>query len=180
MPGSLWISSDLGPLPSASSKKTLSFRCNLNFLPRVKLFVSGQTTTGTSPPLGTSASSLSPGSSSAGVGPGAISPNGSAAPGPGSTASGTSCCENGRPIMTDPVSGQTVCSCQYDPSRLTLSYPRLSTSGVGVYGTPYPSTDQNPYPSIGVDSSAFYSPLVINSKLDEELQFVANLACFED
>jgi hypothetical protein len=63
--------------------------------------------------------------------------------------------------MTDPVSGQTVCSCQYDSARLALSsYPRLSTSGVGVYGTPYPSTDQNPYPSIGVDSSAFYSPLV--------------------
>lgn len=125
-----------------------------------QLLVAGQATTGTSPPLGTSASSLSPGSSSAGVAPGAVSPNGSAAPGPGSTASGTSCCENGRPIMTDPVSGQTVCSCQYDSARLTLSYPRLSTSGVGVYGTPYPSTDQNPYPSIGVDSSAFYSPLV--------------------
>lgn len=125
-----------------------------------QLLVAGQATTGTSPPLGTSASSLSPGSSNAGVAPGAVSPNGSAAPGPGSTASGTSCCENGRPIMTDPVSGQTVCSCQYDSARLTLSYPRLSTSGVGVYGTPYPSTDQNPYPSIGVDSSAFYSPLV--------------------
>lgn len=64
--------------------------------------------------------------------------------------------------MTDPVSGQTVCSCQYDSARLAAlsSYPRLSSSGVGVYGTPYPSTDQNPYPSIGVDSSAFYSPLV--------------------
>ncbi|EEB19216.1 hypothetical protein Phum_PHUM562220 [Pediculus humanus corporis] len=130
------------------------------------LFVSGQTTTGTSPPLGTSVSSLSPGSSSAGVAPGAISPNGStaaaaAAPGPGSTASGTSCCENGKPTITDPVSGQTVCSCQYDSARLTLSYPRLPTSGVGVYGAPYPSTDQNPYPSIGVDSSAFYSPLFV-------------------
>lgn len=71
-------------------------------------------------------------------------------------------CENGRPIMTDPVSGQTVCSCQYDSARLALSgySARLPTAGVSVYGTPYPSTDQNPYPSIGVDSSAFYSPLV--------------------
>ncbi|XP_012157252.1 homeobox protein caupolican [Ceratitis capitata] len=78
------------------------------------------------------------------------------------------CCENGRPIMTDPVSGQTVCSCQYDSARLALSsYTRMpgasaSTGvgvGVGVYGTPYPSNEQNPYPSIGVDSSAFYSPL---------------------
>ncbi|XP_054735790.1 LOW QUALITY PROTEIN: homeobox protein araucan [Anastrepha obliqua] len=73
---------------------------------------------------------------------------------------GGSCCENGRPIMTDPVSGQTVCSCQYDSARLALSsYSRLPAASVGVYGTPYPSTDQNPYQSIGVDSSAFYSPL---------------------
>lgn len=78
----------------------------------------------------------------------------------GATGNSTStCCENGRPIMTDPVSGQTVCSCQYDSARLALSgYSRLPSAS--VYGTPYPSTDQNPYPSIGVDSSAFYSPLV--------------------
>lgn len=70
----------------------------------------------------------------------------------------STCCENGRPIMNDPVSGQTICSCQYDSARLALSsYSRLPSAG--VYGTPYPSTDQNPYPSIGVDSSAFYSPL---------------------
>ncbi|XP_075163635.1 homeobox protein caupolican-like [Haematobia irritans] len=70
------------------------------------------------------------------------------------------CCENGRPIMTDPVSGQTVCSCQYDSARLALSsYSRMPAAGVGVYGTAYPSTEQNPYPSIGVDSSAFYTPL---------------------
>lgn len=68
----------------------------------------------------------------------------------------TACCENGRPVLTDPVSGQTVCSCQYDSARLALSGYRSA----GVYGSPYPSTDQNPYPSIGVDSSAFYSPLV--------------------
>lgn len=66
------------------------------------------------------------------------------------------CCENGRPIMTDPVSGQTVCSCQYDSARLALS----ASYSRGVYGTAYPSNDQNPYPSIGMDSSAFYSPLV--------------------
>lgn len=78
---------------------------------------------------------------------------------------GSSCCENGRPIMTDPVSGQTVCSCQYDSARLALSsYSRLPAASVGVYGSPYPSTDQNPYQSIGVDSSAFYSPLVSESQ----------------
>ena len=58
-------------------------------------------------------------------------------------------------MLSDPVSGQTVCSCQYDTARIALSsYPRPPA----VYGTHYPSTDQNPYPSI--DSSAFYSPLV--------------------
>ncbi|KAM7356694.1 araucan isoform 1-T2 [Cochliomyia hominivorax] len=78
----------------------------------------------------------------------------------GSAGGSGSCCENGRPIMTDPVSGQTVCSCQYDSARLALSsYSRLPAASVGVYGTPYPSTEQNPYQSIGVDSSAFYSPL---------------------
>lgn len=76
---------------------------------------------------------------------------------------GGSCCENGRPIITDPVSGQTVCSCQYDPTRLAIGgYSRMAlpSAGVGVYGGPYPSNDQNPYPSIGVDNSAFYAPLV--------------------
>jgi len=74
-----------------------------------------------------------------------------------------SCCENGRPIITDPVSGQTVCSCQYDPARLAIGgYSRMAlpSGGVGVYGGPYPSNEQNPYPSIGVDNSAFYAPLV--------------------
>lgn len=117
----------------------------------LQLLVAGQGSTGASPPL------ISPGSST--VAPGGVSPNSNSAPAGGSTGSGTSCCDTGRPLITDPVSGQTVCSCQYDSARLALSsYPRLSAPG--VYGAPYPSTDQNPYPSIGVDSSAFYSPLV--------------------
>ncbi|XP_069701194.1 homeobox protein araucan isoform X2 [Periplaneta americana] len=128
-----------------------------------QLLVAGQPTTATSPPLGAGAGSVGSGGGGGGVTAGAVSPgSGGGATGNGAPppSSATSCCENGRPIMTDPVSGQTVCSCQYDSARLALSsYPRLSTSGVGVYGTPYPSTDQNPYPSIGVDSSAFYSPL---------------------
>lgn len=126
------------------------------------------------------ASQLLVGSSAAGVGGAATSPGGGSSsaaplspggsavaggalsPGAGSHAStpAAPCCDTPRPIITDPVSGQTVCSCQYDGARLALSsYPRLSSAAVGVYGTPYPSTDQNPYPSIGVDSSAFYSPL---------------------
>ncbi|GAB0092180.1 homeobox protein caupolican-like [Sergentomyia squamirostris] len=130
----------------------------------------GQTTGTTGAPTGaaqspisaTNAPSLSPVGSATGAGPGALSPGSlsqTSTNAPAASASST-CCENGRPIMTDPVSGQTVCSCQYDSARLALSsYSRLPAAGVGVYGTPYPSTDQNPYPSIGVDSSAFYSPL---------------------
>ncbi|XP_074032635.1 homeobox protein caupolican isoform X1 [Leptinotarsa decemlineata] len=112
-----------------------------------ELLVSGQPTTnsGSSPVSG----SLSPGGS-AGL-PGALSPGGTSSTGP------TQCCESGRPLVTDPVTGQSVCSCQYDSARLAaLQYRNAS---VGMYGTPYPSTDQNPYPSIGVESSAFYSPL---------------------
>ncbi|XP_072394048.1 homeobox protein caupolican isoform X1 [Diabrotica undecimpunctata] len=114
-----------------------------------ELLVSGQPTTnsGSSPVSG--GGSLSPGGS-AGI-PGALSPGGTSSTGP------TQCCESGRPLVTDPVTGQSVCSCQYDSARLAaLQYRNAS---VGVYGTPYPSTDQNPYPSIGVESSAFYSPL---------------------
>jgi len=87
------------------------------------------------------------------------------------------CCETGRPIVTDPVTGQTVCSCQYDrlaqglvygPAAAAAAAARLQavTAGVvpsglhGVYGTAYPSSDQNPYPSLGMDSTAFYSSLV--------------------
>ncbi|KMQ85538.1 homeobox protein caupolican-like protein [Lasius niger] len=69
-------------------------------------------------------------------------------------------------MMTDPVTGQTVCSCQYDSAaRLALgTYPRLGpTAGsYSSYPTPTPSTtDQGPYPSIGMDSSAFYPPLQV-------------------
>ncbi|XP_055323038.1 homeobox protein araucan-like isoform X3 [Sitodiplosis mosellana] len=105
--------------------------------------------------------SISPGCGSAtGVPSGAISPGAQSQNSNAAAAPMQSCCENGRPIMTDPVSGQTVCSCQYDSARLALSgYSRIPSAGVSVYGAPYPSTDQNPYPSIGVDSSAFYSPL---------------------
>lgn len=79
--------------------------------------------------------------------------------------------------MTDPVTGQTVCSCQYDrlqglvygPAAAAAAAARLAAvssavTGVtglhGVYSAAYPSSDQNPYPSLGMDSTAFYSSLV--------------------
>lgn len=128
----------------------------------------GQTTTSSaqSPISATNAPSLSPsGGSGTGVPSGALSPGAMSQTSTNNApAAATSCCENGRPMITDPVSGQTVCSCQYDSARIALSgYSRIPTAS--VYGTPYPSTDQNPYPSIGVDSSAFYSPLVSKSQL---------------
>jgi len=68
--------------------------------------------------------------------------------------------------MTDPVTGQTVCSCQYDSAaRLALgAYPRLTPTATtySSYPTPTPSsTDQGPYPSIGMDSSALLLLLLL-------------------
>lgn len=118
-------------------------------------------------PNETSGLPLSPsGSSGTGVATGALSPGSASQTSTNAGPQTNPCCENGRPMIADPVTGQTVCSCQYDSARLALSasYSRIPASSVGVYGTPYPSNDQNPYPSIGMDSSAFYSPLVsINS-----------------
>ncbi|XP_065214831.1 homeobox protein caupolican-like isoform X2 [Planococcus citri] len=104
---------------------------------------------GLSPPAGAGG----PGSTTGSTG-GEVSP----CYGSNNSGSGSGCCENGRPLVSDPVTGQPVCSCQYDSARLAAlsTYPRLTTTA-GVYGTPYPSTDQNPYPSI--DSSPFYSTL---------------------
>ncbi|XP_046413869.1 homeobox protein araucan isoform X2 [Neodiprion virginianus] len=135
-----------------------------------ELLVSGgQPTTATSPAM-SSGGALSPGALSpsstatttTGAGPGTT--GGATTPVGGSTGTSTGCCENGRPMMTDPVTGQTVCSCQYDSAaRLALgAYPRLAPTATSYssYPTPTPSTtDQGPYPSIGMDSSAFYSPL---------------------
>ena len=93
----------------------------------------------------------SPSSPSGNAMSGSTSPNGVPTSPPG-----TSCCEGGRPLVTDPVTGQSVCSCQYDPARLTLSsYPRLTPYPPAPYAPP---TEQNPYPTL--ESSAFYSPLV--------------------
>lgn len=67
-----------------------------------------------------------------------------------------SCCENGRPIMADPHTGQTICSCQYNPA--LLGYSRLAGLPEGVYGSPaYTAQGLVPFASEG---SAFYSPLV--------------------
>jgi hypothetical protein len=81
------------------------------------------------------------------------------------------------------VTGQTVCSCQYErlqalqnglaagygpaaaAAAARLAAVSSAVTGVtglhGVYSAAYPSSDQNPYPSLGMDSTtAFYSSLV--------------------
>lgn len=131
---------------NARSSRYINFIKLINFLfPQVLT-----SSEGLSPPTGASG----PGSNSGSVG-GRLSP----CYGSNNSGSGSGCCENGRPLVSDPVTGQPVCSCQYDSARLAAlsTYPRLTTTA-GVYGTPYPSTDQNPYPSI--DSSPFYPTLV--------------------
>lgn len=66
------------------------------------------------------------------------------------------CCENGRPILTDPHTGQTICSCQYST---LLSYSRVPGIPEGVYG-PGPYGPNQGYIPLGSEGSAFYSPLV--------------------
>ncbi len=72
----------------------------------------------------------------------------------------TSCCETGRPIMTDPTTGQTVCSCQYSSATSLLSYPAAARS---LSESVYNSYAAQGYVPFGADPSAFYSPLVSQS-----------------
>lgn len=66
------------------------------------------------------------------------------------------CCESGRAMVTDPVTGQAVFSCQQCDSH-SLVYPRLGSS---VPTSPYaPYSDQS-YPAVGMESPTFYSSLV--------------------
>ena len=83
-----------------------------------------------------------------------VSSSGGGGAGSGSGAGGASS------SMTDPVTGQLLAEC--DPARLAaLSYPRLGATGLSsMYSAAsYPSTDQNPYPSIAMENS-FYGTLV--------------------
>ena len=136
-------------------------------------------------------SAISPGttssSSSIGVGSGGVALASSPAPassvgtvgdvtptlhigGGGSSSTGaTPCCETGRPVVTDPVTGQSVCSCQYERLQASLQQAAVAAAAAarmhgvhpGVYGAAYPSSEQNPYPSLSMDTSAaFYSSLV--------------------
>ncbi|KAL8583165.1 hypothetical protein ACOMHN_046549 [Nucella lapillus] len=72
------------------------------------------------------------------------------------------CCENGRPVLTDPTTGQSVCSCQY--SSALLSYSRLPGLSGSLFSPSSYSPGAPPTPSgygvgLGAEGSAFYSPL---------------------
>lgn len=76
------------------------------------------------------------------------------------------CCDTGRPIFTDPITGQTVCSCQYD----LLGYQRLAGGVPGIpalsmYSAPYPEGMAAYFPALGGDQPPFYTPTVSKSNI---------------
>ena len=72
------------------------------------------------------------------------------------------CCENGRPIMTDPHTGQTICSCQYGTA--LLNYSRVQGIPEEMYGASaaaaYAAGATQGYVPLATEGSAFCSPLV--------------------
>ncbi|XP_061400973.1 homeobox protein araucan [Musca vetustissima] len=97
---------------------------------------------------------LAPGSTGAAPPPPLPGAPGSAGPG-----SGNRCCDTGRTIYTDPVSGQTICSCQYD----ILNYQRLAAAGglvAGPGGVPmgvYPEGMSAYLSGMGAEQPPFYA-----------------------
>uniref|UniRef100_A0ABD2W2V8 Homeobox domain-containing protein n=1 Tax=Trichogramma kaykai TaxID=54128 RepID=A0ABD2W2V8_9HYME len=124
----------------------------------------------------TAVASVSPASQSGGStsggggGPGGGLPPNSAA---GSAGSGR-CCETGRTIFTDPLSGQTVCSCQYE--LFSGSYQRLGaipTAALSMYTTPYAAAAAEGmaayFPGLGAEQAPFYSSQAGGLDLKENL-----------
>ncbi|XP_076334602.1 uncharacterized protein LOC143238340 [Tachypleus tridentatus] len=87
-----------------------------------------------------------------------------------SATAGQNCCESGRPVLTDPLTGQTVCSCQYDAQ--ILNYQRLAASGLplNMYGTAAAYAGDQPFLPLTPDQSAFYSPTANGFDLKENLE----------
>ncbi|OWR42767.1 putative iroquois-class homeodomain protein irx [Danaus plexippus plexippus] len=81
------------------------------------------------------------------------------------------CCDTGRPIFQDPITGQTVCSCQYE----FLNYQRLA-SGVplSMYSAPYPDAAAAAgmaayFPALAADQPPFYTNTAAGIELKENL-----------
>ncbi|XP_054706270.1 iroquois-class homeodomain protein IRX-6-like [Uloborus diversus] len=92
---------------------------------------------------------------------------------------GQPCCESGRPVLTDPLTGQTVCSCQYDAQ--LLGYQRLAASGLpalNVYGTAAAAAaaaaaaygSEQGFLPLSAEQSAFYSPTANGFDLKDNLE----------
>ena len=79
------------------------------------------------------------------------------------TSNGPRCCDSGRPLFIDPISGQTVCSCQYD----LINYQRLAGMAAGgsgmplsMYSTPYSAETMAAYfPALGGDQPFYSNPV---------------------
>lgn len=74
------------------------------------------------------------------------------------------CCENGRPILADPTTGQTICSCQYPAGLLsTAAYARMAApaglTAESMYG-PYAASAAQSLAQLGNDPTALYPTLV--------------------
>lgn len=97
-------------------------------------------------------------------------PPGARSSSPCSAASGpppsTRCCDSGRPLYTDPATGQTICSCQHEQM---LNYQRIAQASlIGPGGLPLPMYN-SPYAEglppgylPGAEQSHFYPNLVSN------------------
>lgn len=81
------------------------------------------------------------------------------------------CCDTGRPLFTDPITGQSVCSCQYE----LLGYQRLAGAGVpglpalSMYSAPYPEGMAAYFPALGADQAPFYTSTAAGLELKENL-----------
>ncbi|KAJ8665140.1 hypothetical protein QAD02_006802 [Eretmocerus hayati] len=113
--------------------------------------------------------SVSPASQSSGAQP--VGPPG----GPGGPSN--RCCDTGRPIFTDPITGQTVCSCQYE---LLGGYQRLGglpTAALSMYSAPYAAAAAAAasegmaayFPGLGAEQGPFYTPTAAGLDLKENL-----------
>lgn len=96
------------------------------------------------------------------------SPTASVSPSHAPPSGGGRCCDTGRPIFTDPITGQTVCSCQYE---LLGGYQRLGalpTAALSMYSAPYAAAAAAAasegmaayFPGLGADQAPFYTPTV--------------------
>ncbi|XP_046734460.1 iroquois-class homeodomain protein IRX-6 [Diprion similis] len=105
------------------------------------------------------------------------SPTASVSPSHAPPSAGGRCCDTGRPIFTDPLTGQTVCSCQYD---LLGGYQRLGalpTAALSMYSAPYAAAAAAAasegmaayFPGLGADQAPFYTPTAAGLELKENL-----------